>query len=382
MNSLRALLTERLTPQSIEAEKEDAALLTLAAPAVSGTFSLASPELARSLLQWCAGSLQVGKMTLRAFLTLAVQKTLDKEQEKQLACFFHALAQLALTVRTLSLSEAEVAILAPGSTTLLRASTGSATVQSLYNFHRWINRLGSQSSAILAAFGEGKLNWEQIATAMNIDAALLTQAVTCAGLQDKPTNWQHVDHALQWLDVATRLNTMPAVIKALVDIRYSGSKLPSWEKWQQLASGFEAALTVRQAGVIADATAERLSEVLSSWFVGNIKVDGLVINGRDDLYSYFLIDNQVSSNIKTTRLAEATAGIQLYVNRVLNRIEPGAVADVSTRQFFKGWELNSRYSTWGGVSRLVYYPENYVDPLQRMGQTKMMEEMLQAINQS
>ncbi|WP_245684025.1 neuraminidase-like domain-containing protein, partial [Proteus myxofaciens] len=51
--------------------------------------------------------------------------------------------------------------------------------------------------------------------------------------------------------------------------------------------------------------------------------------------------------------------------------------------FFTQWDLfNKRYSTWAGISKLVYYPENYVDPTLRIGQTKMMDTLLQSISQN
>ncbi|MCT8351807.1 neuraminidase-like domain-containing protein [Photorhabdus bodei] len=43
---------------------------------------------------------------------------------------------------------------------------------------------------------------------------------------------------------------------------------------------------------------------------------------------------------------------------------------------------NKRYSTWAGISQLIYYPENYIDPTMRIGQTKMMDTLLQSVSQS
>ncbi|QSA18304.1 hypothetical protein JV209_08480, partial [Morganella morganii] len=81
--------------------------------------------------------------------------------------------------------------------------------------------------------------------------------------------------------------------------------------------------------------------------------------------------------------ADAIAGIQLYVNRTIAGDEPGADSDALERQFFKDWDTyNKRYSTWAGVSQLVYYPENTIDPTLRTGQTGMMNTMLEQLSQS
>ncbi|MCP9266966.1 neuraminidase-like domain-containing protein [Xenorhabdus sp. XENO-1] len=296
MDNLRTMLDNHLVPDEINHTPDDT-LLTQAAPYIAATLGLSSPEMAHAILQWCAGSARAGEMTLKTFLTLAVQAELNSAEEQQLTRFCHVLAQLALSVQTL---------------------------------HSWLN----------------------------------------------------VAQTLQWVDVANQLSTMPTVVKSLVDIRYISGEQPSWSEWKQLASRLEAGLSPRQAQALETHTSGRLSEVLSTWFLANIHPDGVLLQNRDDLYSYFLIDNQVSSAVKTTRLAEAIAGIQLYINRALNRIEPNTRADVSTRQFFTDWAVNNRYSTWGGVSRLVYYPENYIDPTQRIGQTRMMDELLENISQS
>ncbi|HAT2830528.1 TPA: toxin [Klebsiella oxytoca] len=384
------MLTLRNTIAVTDVEaKDDAARRRLIAPHIAGALGLSSPDMAASLVQWCENA---GCFTLEAFLKLLLAETLKPVDEALLAGYLHMLAQYSLTVQALSLSEAEVGVLAgiPGARQLLpdvAQDNALARLMSLHYFHQWLNTLGRESSAILAALNEGKLTTTLMASAMGLDVAVLTQALSCvdedASAEATLGNWQTIYKILQWVNVATALNTMPVVVKQLVDIRLSGKadQQPDWDAWKDLSRSLEAALTQRQAVALAASSAGRLSEVLCSWFLANVETDGVTLRSRDDLYSYFLIDNQVSSEVNTTRLAEAISGIQLYINRALNRIEPDVVADVSMRQFFIDWEMNSRYSTWGGVSRLAYYPENYVDPLQRIGQTKMMDELLQNINQ-
>ncbi|MEM8010630.1 neuraminidase-like domain-containing protein, partial [Morganella morganii subsp. sibonii] len=107
------------------------------------------------------------------------------------------------------------------------------------------------------------------------------------------------------------------------------------------------------------------------------------VANRDDIWRNLLLDGKVSADITTTLLADAIAGIQLYINRTIAGDEPGADSDALERQFFKDWDAcNKRYSTWAGVSQLVYYPENFVDPTLRIGQTGMMNTMLEQLSQS
>lgn len=390
MLTLRSTIAIYVSAQDVSAAADSAARRRLIAPFIASTLGLSSPDLAASLVFWCENARH---FTLDNFLDLLLKDTLSTADEFSLAGYLHVLAQYSLTVQTLSLSEAEVNVLAgiPGARQLLPDETQDnalARLMSLHYFHQWLNTLGRESGAVLAALSEGKLTTTLMASAMGQDETVLTQAWSCvdddASNKTPLNSWQTIYQILQWMNVAAALNIMPAVVKQLVDIRPSdtAAEKPSWDEWKNLSRSLEAALTQRQAATLASVTAGRLSEILCSWFLANVETAGVSLHSRDDLYSYFLIDNQVSMDVKTTRLAEAISGIQLYINRALNRIESEVVPDVLTHQFFTDWEMNSRYSTWAGVSRLAYYPENYVDPLQRIGQTKMMDELLQNINQS
>ncbi|MDE9436097.1 toxin [Xenorhabdus bovienii] len=387
LNTLRPRISEEMA-QSGDRELQAEIL----APFIAATLNLASPDMAHYILLW-TDNLRPGGLNIAGFMTLVLKETLSDDETTQLVQFCHVMAQLSLSVQTLRLSEAELSVLVISGFTVLGARSQPAgqhnidTLLSLYRFHQWINALGNLSSDTLDMLRQQTLTADRLASVMSLDISMATQAMDCAGVS-RLQSWQNINAVLQWMDVASELHTMPSVIRTLVNIRYvtvpnkAESDLPSWDEWQTLAENMEAGLSTQQAQALADHTAERLSSVLCHWFLTNIQPEGVFLQSRDDLYSYFLIDNQVSSAIKTTRLAEAIAGIQLYINRALNRIESNARADVSTRQFFTDWAMNNRYSTWGGVSRLVYYPENYLDPTQRIGQTRMMDELLENISQS
>ncbi|MCG1018548.1 MULTISPECIES: neuraminidase-like domain-containing protein [Burkholderiaceae] len=387
LNTLRSRIGEDVVHSS-DRELQAEAL----SPFIAAALQLVSPDMARYILLW-TDILRPGGLGIDGFMTLALKGTLSDDEITQLAQFCHVMAQLSLSVQMLSLSEAELSVLVKSGFAVLGTKSQPAgqhnidTLLSLYRFHKWINELGNLSSDTLDRLHQQTLTADRLASVMSLDISMVTQAMACAevsGLQ----SWQDINTVLQWMDVALELHTMPSVIRTLVNIRYVSAtnqvetELPSWNEWRTLAETMEAGLSAQQARALTDHTAERLSTVLCNWFLQNSRPQGVSLRSRNDLYSYLLIDNQVSAAVKTTRLAEAIAGIQLYINRALNRIEPNARADVSTRQFFTDWAVNNRYSTWGGISRLAYYPENYIDPTQRIGQTRMMDELLENISQS
>lgn len=111
------------------------------------------------------------------------------------------------------------------------------------------------------------------------------------------------------------------------------------------------------------------------------------IKTAEDLYEYLLLDPKVSGQIKTTRIAEAVASIQLYLHRCREQLEPETVQSAmenASREngYFSRWNAyNKRYSTWAGLQRLLYYPASYIDPELRYSKTQLFEELETAINQ-
>lgn len=90
------------------------------------------------------------------------------------------------------------------------------------------------------------------------------------------------------------------------------------------------------------------------------------INNRDELARYLLIDPLMGAETQTSRLVWAIASIQQYIIRCLNGEEPDVVSAVKDRQFFADWDrYNKRYSLWAGLTRLLYEPENWLDPALR-----------------
>ncbi len=99
----------------------------------------------------------------------------------------------------------------------------------------------------------------------------------------------------------------------------------------------------------------------------------------DDLYEYLLIDNQVSVQVDTSRVAQGIASIQQHVHAIYNGMEPGfgEIPDLAehtrTQQLWR--EGMSEYSTWAGYQMLADYPENYLDPSLRLGKTEAFKAL-------
>lgn len=99
----------------------------------------------------------------------------------------------------------------------------------------------------------------------------------------------------------------------------------------------------------------------------------------EDLYEYLLIDNQVSAEVDTSRVAQGIASIQQHVHAIYNGMEAGfgEIPDLAehtrTQQLWR--EGMSEYSTWAGYQMLADYPENYLDPSLRLGKTEAFKAL-------
>lgn len=157
------------------------------------------------------------------------------------------------------------------------------------------------------------------------------------------------------------------------------------EDWSAIAHKCEAALSHNQFSKHKNKVDESLSQALCGYFLANKSeaVTSFDLNDREDLYRYLLIDNKVSGEILTTRVAEAIASLQLYVNKCIQGFESNIDHELLLRPFFEHWSrYNNRYSTWAGLEKLTFYPENYVEPTLRYNQTRLQQGLLSDISQN
>jgi hypothetical protein len=382
--TLRAGLSGReLSPETLPGD---------VAPFIVAAMQLNATEAAEAMLTW-ADQLQPEGLTLADFILLVMNDSPDERQIKQMVGFCQVLGQLALIIRNTGLSTRELTLLVsqPGRFRAgwTRLPHDLPALRDMARFHAIVNRCGSHAGEVLTALETGELSSALLASALALNEQDVTGAlvqVRGGAEQDNTvfTTWEEVDQAEQWLDISETLSITPSGLAGLIALKYinvSDESAPSYSQWLAVSGLLQAGLDSDQSSALYAYLEEATSSALSAYYLRNL-APGMV-SSRDDLFGYLLLDNQVSAQVKTTRIAEAIAGVQLYVNRALNGIEHSTVAGVRGRQFFTDWDMyNKRYSTWAGVSELVYYPENYLDPTVRIGQTSMMDTLLQSVSQS
>ncbi|GIK07131.1 hypothetical protein Aspvir_002786 [Aspergillus viridinutans] len=88
------------------------------------------------------------------------------------------------------------------------------------------------------------------------------------------------------------------------------------------------------------------------------------LTDADALYEHFLIDVQMGSGMKTSRLKQAISTVQLYVQRCMLGLERDyGVASTSVNR--DDWDYMLRYQLWEANRKAFLYPENWIDPTLR-----------------
>lgn len=118
-------------------------------------------------------------------------------------------------------------------------------------------------------------------------------------------------------------------------------------------------------------------------------VDFLLWRERDHLrdvnalYEHYLIDPQMSSCMNTTRLLQATAAAQLFVQRCLMNLEnqdsdpvPPSLIDINR------WKWARNYRVWEANRKVFIYPENWLFPEVRDDRTETFKAFESTLTQS
>lgn len=383
--------------QNVYAGVQDPEVLQDAlAPYIAGALKLTDQRVAWLIESWIdqvAVEQGLALTSMEAFWQAVVtysEATADdpakSAEAADLAQFCQALAQLGLICRTWNLQAASLnlvvqtpAVLQSG---LDHMSLTWANLALISRFYALQQAVGEGISELLTRLSQGELNSAGLATLLQQPQSEVERTAALIQADDPLTGDQAVAiHT--WLARANQLGIASTTLYNLL----SQPLDQSYADWQTLAGNWQAGLSADHATQVTGQLDEQQSTALCAYYQNqqqdSMDVLGIPLANRDNIFQYLLIDNQVSSIVTTTRLSEAIASVQLYINRCLQGLEENADRDQLLESFFVEWDTyNRRYSTWAGVSELAYYPENYVDPLVRYNQTSLQKQLLSETSQS
>lgn len=97
-----------------------------------------------------------------------------------------------------------------------------------------------------------------------------------------------------------------------------------------------------------------------------------------DLYSYYLIDTDVTPAVMTSRIVNAVSSIQLFVQRALLNLEKGVSFNQDATE---EWKWRKNYRVWEANRKVFLYPENWIEPELRDDKTQFYKELEDEIMQ-
>ncbi|MBO3752679.1 hypothetical protein J5X84_42080 [Streptosporangiaceae bacterium NEAU-GS5] len=183
-----------------------------------------------------------------------------------------------------------------------------------------------------------------------------------------------VDHVKAHLATAGDLRKVAYAMTALRSLGITAARAVTWadatpdavvadEIKQVLKARYDLSQWLDANRPVQDALRERRRDVLVDWLVAHPnKSQGQTWTDPNGLYSYFLIDVEMSACALTSRLKQATGSAQLFVQRVLLNLELDIVASTVADPKWKQWEWMRRYRVWEANRKVFLYPENWIEP--------------------
>jgi hypothetical protein len=213
-----------------------------------------------------------------------------------------------------------------------------------------------------------------LADRLDLDLDTVTAAATQLGLGTADySDPQRLEQLVDLLAAARRTGATPAQLAALA----------APDPDEQAAALARELLRGKHGGAqwhallrpILDALRERQRDAL---------VDHLVArDGRrdaDDLYGSYLLDVQMAPCAVTTRILQATAAVQLFVQRCLLNLEQPDVPPTGIDA--SHWAWMKSYRVWEANRKVFLYPENWLLPELRDDKTQAFQELEGTLGQS
>lgn len=197
-----------------------------------------------------------------------------------------------------------------------------------------------------------------------------------------------------WLNVES-YERLRRILRMTLVTGASASQLLAWgsaatlsqaqanEAWQALRSRYGSDEWLALAPSIMDPLRIRRRDALRWWLLGRRDAAGAPVWGVDtaDLFGRFLLDTEMSPCQVTTRVVQAYASIQLFVQRALMNLERDVVADPEVDDGWDQWRWMSRYRVWEAARKVFLWPENWLFETQRPTRSEIFVALDQEMSQ-
>lgn len=184
-----------------------------------------------------------------------------------------------------------------------------------------------------------------LSPALGLDAAAFARAETYARLHQAMQwlrRWRiDPDTLICWGDPARPVDELAQSLKNTAHDRY-----PDDARWHEVLTPLS----------------DRLREMKRDALLAYLIHTNDAFTDTDDVYAHYLIDMEMSSCMLTSRIKQANASIQLYVQRLLMNIESGVRLADADAEYWQRWQWMKNYRVWEANRKVFLYPENWIEP--------------------
>lgn len=134
------------------------------------------------------------------------------------------------------------------------------------------------------------------------------------------------------------------------------------------------------AGGLSNKIREHQKAALIGYLLRRPAIQEWGATDADSLFEYFLIDVQMGACMDTSRVVQASAAVQMFVDRCLLNLESdmtsGTEKGVSPGAIDQDrWEWMKNYRVWQANREVFLYPENWLAPEWRMDRSELFKDL-------
>ena len=182
------------------------------------------------------------------------------------------------------------------------------------------------------------------------------------------------------LFTAARIESLSSLIGACRHLGTDGASLlkivtqhASDMAWQLVEARSAPTAWPQAARQISDPVRERARDALLAEIIhASRKGQGTGFDRPEAVYAHFLIDTEMMAVVDTSRIKQAAASLQQFVQRVQLGLEPGiAFSQNDASQ----WAWRRNYRVWEANRKVLVFPENWIRPELRDNKTALYLEL-------
>lgn len=141
---------------------------------------------------------------------------------------------------------------------------------------------------------------------------------------------------------------------------------------------YEDAQWLTVAKSLNDGLRERQRAALVQYILAHEQIVQEGITTSNQLFEYFLVDVEMDPCMKTSRIKQANASVQLFIQRCLMSLEPQVRPEALDDE---QWQWMKNYRVWEANRKVFLYPENWIEPELRDDKSPFFEELESALLQ-